>query len=802
MQKFRRLFMPSLCGLFSVATSFAASLTGLVQDSGANRPMPNATVTIPAAGRTTSTDQYGRYSIPNLAPGTYLVSVQFLGFDDLTREVIVTPAPETRADFEIGYGKVVTLDKFVVEGIREGQARALQQKLNAANIMDIVSADAVGKFPDGNAAESLRRMPGISVEIDQDEGRYVVLRGIDSALNNVTLNNQVLGTPSEAGNRGVAMDSVPAELISRLEVTKAVTPDLDGTAIGGSVNIVTKSAFDTPDGFFYGSVAGFYDNFSGRTSPNGNLTYGRVLGEAGKWGIVAAASYSEKRFQSQTSDNLSWTQVNGFWVPLSQESFNYDIMRERLGVNVALQHRPRPDTELSLRLNHNQFTDEEGRQKSGYEFRLGTLTNQTATSGTNSQGRSTREFRSYHQTGSIDALSLSGTHKLAANYHLSWQLGGSRGERDVPKRDDWEYRSSSGAFPNTYDLSGESAVITPSANFYDPAAYPFRRVRFRSDLEREDVLSAQVDLKRDAEFGARPGYWKVGAKYVSRDKQDDRENDNYTLLGTAWTLAEPGLAGTAGDSMINREPDDYFRGLYRYGPTLHLENNEAFFLANPTRFQRDANGSRDNSLSGDYEGSEEVMAAYAMASINLTPKAMLLGGVRVEQTDAEYTANERRNGVWGIGAAKGSVDYTSVLPGLHLVWRPSDKAVARFAWTNTLGRPSYSDLAPRRQVDDVETAVGSGVYTGSISDGNPELEPYESMNFDVSLEYYLPRAGIVSIGAFHKDIDNPVYGNRTTLTNVTVEGRNYQTLTMSRPENAKSGRVTGVELNSSRCRWQ
>lgn len=795
MHVFKRLLISSLCGLFCVSASFGASLTGMVREEIAGRSMANATVTIDSMGRATSTDQNGRYFFPNLTPGTYAVSVRFVGYEDTTQDVAVADRGETRADFKIGYGDVVTLEKFVVEGIREGQARALQQKRNATNIMDIVSADAVGKFPDGNAAESLRRMPGVSVEIDQDEGRYVVLRGIDSALNNVTLNNQVLGTPSEQGNRGVAMDSVPADLISRLEVTKAVTPDMDGTAIGGSINIVTKSAFDTPGGFLYGSVAGFYDNFSGRKSPNGSLTYGRLLDAAGKWGAVAGVSYSKKRFQSQTSDNVDWTQVNGFWVPLTQESFNYDIMRERIGVNLALQYRPSSATELSLRLNHNEFTDEEGRQKSGYAFLSGTLSNQTATSGTNSRGRSTREFRAYNQTGTIDALSLSGTHKLGSEYDLSWQIGASKGERDVPKRVDWEYRSSSSAFPNSYDLSGESAVVTPSANFYNPASYPFRRVRFRHDLEQEDVFSAQVDLKRDVQLGSRQGYWKVGAKYVTRDKQDDRENDNYNLSGTAWTLAEAGLAGTPQDSLINREPENYFRELYRFGPTINLEANEAFFAANPTRFARDAIGSLNNSLAGDYEGSEDVFAAYAMASVSLNPKTTLLGGVRFEQTDAKYTANERRNGVWNVGGAVGSTDYTTVMPGLHLVWRPKDKAVVRFAWTNTLGRPNYSNLAPRRRVDDIETSVGSGVYTGSVSDGNPGLKPFESMNFDLSLEYYLPKAGILSVGVFHKDIDNPVYGNRSTFLNTDFEGRTYDTLTISRPENAKSGRVTGVELN-------
>ena len=380
---------------------------------------------------------------------------------------------------------------------------------------------------------------------------------------------------------------------------------------------------------------------------------------------------------------------------------------------------------------------------------------------------------------------------MGADYDFTWQVGGSRGERDVPKRDDWEYRSGGNAFPNTYDLSGESALITPNAAFYAPASYPFRRVRFRHDLEQEDVISAQADLKRTMEFWNHRGFWKAGAKYVERDKADDRENSNYNLAGTAFTLAEPGL------SYI--EPQNYFEGFYRFGPTINLRANEEFFRLNPTRFTKDVFGSLNNSLAGDYDAKEKVLAGYALASVDPAKDWTVLGGVRVENTQADYGANQLNltDGSF-TGSYKritGSTDYTNVMPDLHVNWRPRKNLVVRFAWTNTIGRPSYSNLAPTREVDDIETAVGSGVYIGSISSGNPDLQPFKSMNFDLSVEYYLKNAGIVSLGAFRKDIDNPVFGRSYTLTNVTVDGRLYSLLGISQPENAESGEVTGVELN-------
>ncbi len=732
-----------------------------------------------------------REAIDRLLAGTGLSAAQ----DEKTGAFTVTSDPNASGADPTQMGlrpeneEVVKLAAFVVEGERAGQARAIKQKREASNIMDAVSADAVGKFPDGNAAEALRRVPGVSLEIDQSEGRFVVVRGIDAALNNVTLNGQTIGSPAEQGRRGLAMDSVPAELISRLEVVKAVTPDRDHNAIGGSVNIVTASAFDRPEGFLFGSVSSAYSDFSGDWGWWGaGANFGRVFGADKKWGVIAGISYSLRQYSSQTSDAVDWAPINGMYVPTTQESFDYAIERSRLGLNIALEHRPTDGHELYLRMNYNEFIDEEGRQKTGYEFARGTLSSQTATSGTFSQGRATKEFRDYKQKHLIDAYALGGKHTLAGEWTAEWQLGYSSGERDTPRRVDWEFRSGGSAFPNSYNLSGEIPIITPNAAFYDPAQYPFRRVRFRTDDEREEVTTAQLDLERPLSLGGRASKLKFGGKWMQSDKTQDRENVNYNLASGAanlFTLAQPGLAGP--------EPAGFMENRYRFGPTLNLAANQQFFRDNPGRFTYDAATSRANSTEADFDATEEVLSAYLMASVELDARSTVLGGLRVERTDATYSGNERRNGNYTRLEIGNS--YTQVLPGLHYTLRASDRFVFRAAWTNTYGRTSYTDLAPRNILDDID--LGGGTFQGSLSSGNPDLEPYESMNFDVSAEFYLPRGGIISVGAFHKRIDNPVYSRAYTLTNTTYNGRNYATLAISRPENAESGKITGLELN-----WQ
>lgn len=543
------------------------------------------------------------------------------------RDLFIKGGEDARVDFEL---QLASVDEAVT--VTAGAALARHEKRSAPTIMDVVSADSVGRFPDANAAEALRRVPGVSLEIDQGEGRFVVVRGIDASLNNVTINGQIVGTPAEFGTRGVSMDSVPADLISRLEVVKAVRPDMDANAIGASIDIATLGAFDMPGGFLFGSFRSGYNQLSGRAPITASASFGRVLDAAQRWGLVIGASYSRRPYDTQLFriSNGSWANFNGFFVPQNQAFFLYDIDRRRQGVNASLEFRPVKGHALALRVNHNLFQDTEGRQQTELDLTRGALTNQTPTSGRFSQGRATREYRDYRQKHLINAAMLAGSHQMPRST-FDWKVGASRGQRETTFRVDWEFRSATGAFPNTYDVSNPILpIVTPSENFYAASAYPFRRVRFRDDLEREDVLTGEANLKRTTRFGTRSGYWKAGAKIVTRDKTQDRTNQNYNAGSPAFTLADFGLGGVG--------PDDFFADTFRFGPTLNLPALQDFFRQNPTRFAFDALTTLQNSLEQDFSAGETVYAGYGMAGMDFLRWNLL--GLRVETTRADYFANE------------------------------------------------------------------------------------------------------------------------------------------------------------------
>lgn len=800
----RLLPLAGLCLWLGAAPAWAATLSGRVRDNNTGSYLLGATVTVRELARDTSTDRAGSFTLRDVPAGSYTLVTSYLGYGDVTQTVTVAGDGERAVDIAMG-AELVRLGSFMVEGNREGQARALQQKRTADNIMDVVSSDSAGKLPDGNAAEAVRRLPGVFAEIDQNEGRYIVVRGIDANLNNITINGVSVGS-TEAGGRGAGMDAVPADLISRIEVVKAVTPDMDAQAIGASINIVTPSAFDHAEPFAYGTLAGGYFNgprgeFRDRklTPYSGSATAGTTFG-GGKWGAVIGGSYNFRHYISnRRSGGNPWfpaaaagTPGADTYFPANEALFHYDVQRWRQGLNAALEYRPDANNQFYLRISDNRFKDEEGRNQNNYSFFLTSFpASFTPTSAHFATGQSTVEYRYYLQKHNITNYSVGGKNTLGdGGTRLDYSLAVGEAEKRTPDRQDWEFRSAANAFPSDLDISKKYWTVTPSANFYDAASFPFRRVRYRQDDEKEENLAATLNLRRDLAMLGHEGYWQIGGKYFDRDKSWNRTNADYNA-GTGanlFNLSQFNIAEPA---------PELFGGDFKMSPQINLKAAKAFFAANPQYFVFNAAGTQSDSFVTDFKLKEKIGAAYAMAHGNFSGLSVL-AGLRVENTKADVTQTELPTAA---GATlpprlnQLSKTYTNVLPGVHLRYAIRKEWIVRAAWTNTIGRPNYPDMAGASSFTYAETATGSGVYTGSLTSGNPGLKPYESRNFDLTSEYYFKNAGIFSISGFDKQIDNPVFTNAYTQRNTTYEGLNFLTLAYSRPENATSGKIRGVEFN-------
>jgi len=330
---------------------------GRVTDAATGDPLPGARLTIPGSAIDTSTDRQGLFRLSGVPAGQHTILITYLGRRDETVDVDVTAASPRHLDVNMGANTFEESVTVRAELILDAQARALNQQKTAANITNVVSADQIGSFPDANAAETVQRIPGISITKDQGEGRFVNIRGTDARLNSMMINGERIPAPDPL-QRQVALDVVPSELLQAIEVSKALTPDMDGDAIGGSVNLVMKTA---PEKLrLLGAIGGGYNQMlSSYGQSDYTLTGGRRLG-GGRYGVIGSVTGSEIHRGNQDmevvyTNTLGLNELNPRY---------YQVNRRRTGATGAFDFKPTDNTSYTLRAVFNRFIDDhENRQR-------------------------------------------------------------------------------------------------------------------------------------------------------------------------------------------------------------------------------------------------------------------------------------------------------------------------------------------------------------------------------------------------------------------------------------------------------
>ena len=783
----RTVLVSSLMLLASMAHA-QVQLRGQVSDGATDRPLPSAEVRIVELGRSEATSNSGDYSISNVPPGEYTVRVRFVGYTPSEQTVQVTEADAQTLDFELT--AIGTTEEIVVTGYRAAQANALQDKQMSSVIKETLTADDAGKLPDQNVAEALRRITGVTATVDQGEVRYVTVRGVDPSYTNITLDNQVIGSPEDT--RRVALDTIPSEVLSRVEVVKAVTPDMDGHAVGGSINIITPSAFDDPDGSFFSATAdyGYYD-MNGDNPFGISAGWGQVFGSEDKWGILLSASYSERNYDTENLQGGDpWDfepDETGFLIPDALILRDYRIERLRSGLVANLEYRPNDEVKLYFRNLINEFEDTENQAETVWSYREGDLENQTATSGTFTEGEGERLVSERNEKQSIRTSTLGGEFILG-NWVLDASATYGEAEQETPFDREWVFELSE-VLPMTYDTSDLFFTVDAGPTFHDPDLYEFNEYIRGGQNVLEEVTAFQFDLERDLTVGERAATLKFGAKQVNRDKTSDQNLDVFD--GFADDLLLTGFTDPGKDGFYSSERE------YEFGPRMNRAALDSFFDSNAGGFELSDADTIAESFGVDFEVSEDVTAGYVMGTTDFG-RATVVGGVRVERTETEFSAFDL---VFLDGDAEtpvpvtGGKSYTHWLPSLHLRMELRDDLLLRAAWTNTIGRPSYEVNVPFRIFEIEEEEDDPNVFQGEAEQGNPDLEPLESMNFDVALEWYFQSGGILAAGVFYKDIEKPIFTRFTELEDEVFEGREFSELVLVTTDNADSGEILGLELN-------
>lgn len=603
--------------------------------------------------------------------------------------------------------------------------RAIKEQRNADSIESVVHADGIAQLPDDNAAEALQRIPGVSVERDQGEGRFVRVRGLAPDLNSVTINGTLVPAP-EADRRAVALDVLPSELVQSLSVIKTLTPDMDANSLGGTIEVESLSAFDH-DGLFYtATVEGSYDDNTGETSPKlSGAVSNRFSVGAGQdnLGVALALSWQDRDFGS---DNVETGGAWDFADGARLEEFelrDYQLTRERMGVGLNFDYKADSTTRYYLRTLYSEFTDTETRQSAIIGF------DDAIAEGDTTDLEAERELKNREETQEITSIVLGGE-KMLGLWTLSAQAGFSEASEDTPDHIASAVFTREDVFADASFRNSREPSPVVAAGFYDAAEYALDEVEIENQIAEDEERNIKVDLLRDYAWGNHPSQLKFGAKISRREKTNDLNIVTYGDFPDAgFTDQQLNL------SQFSNGNVDYALG--QFGPAISASAVERFLAG------ADGEVDEEGSRLEDYRIREDINAAYIMNSVDIADWRVMVG-LRYEGTEQESKGTGFENDEFV--ELNSDNDYDNWLPGLHLRYRMGEDTQLRFAWTNVVVRPTFDQIRP-------------GVYDADdeYEAGNPNLDPLESSNLDLGIEHYLGRAGVVSAFIFYKDIENFIY---------------------------------------------
>ncbi|WP_374355483.1 TonB-dependent receptor, partial [Chitinimonas sp.] len=613
-----------------------------------------------------------------------------------------------------------------------GQAARIQQALDVQQasdaIVSVVHADGIGALPDANVAEALQRVPGVSIERDQGEGRYVRVRGLGPDLNGVTVNGTTLPSP-ESGRRAVMLDTIPSALIRSLEVQKTLTPDQDASSIGGTVEIKTRSAFDAPGRFLSLETLASHDGNTGQTSPKFDLAWSDRLAR-GKLGMAAGLSWEKRKFGSDNIETGGAWDVSGSQALLNKfEQRDYRIERERLGAALNVEYKPEAGSRYYVRGLYTRFDDREERQSTLVSF------SKPQAEGASSSAKISRALKSREEIQQVRSLNLGAEQKLG-----DWKLlvagGVSHASETEPEYLTGVEFAGKSSFSGTGYRNAARPELFAPASSRDAGQFALTKAKAPMSDSHDRERNLRIDGERSTVLGDAGVAIKFGAKFSRRDKDYDKTSWAFKNLGKA-PAALPKAALELG-SYLNGNTG---WGLGEFGPRIDEAGVRALFAG----IAHDSYLDQSASQIEDYRIKEDRDAAYVQSSVEFG-NWRWLGGVRFEGSRHHLQGTGLRDGVFLPTVADRRDRHW--LPALQLRHDISDATSVRAAITHSVVHPTFAQMRPGLLID---------VAAGEAAFGNPDLKPLTSRNLDLGIESRLGKASTVSAYVFHKRINDFIY---------------------------------------------
>jgi TonB-dependent receptor len=800
-----------------MALSQNAVLYGTITDGGLTEPLPFATIAIEDLGMGSTSELDGSYRLASIPIGTYEVTFSYLGYEAQRLTLTFSEGEELEQNVTLSEGGVM-MTEVVVRGQATGQRAAINQQINAGNIVNVISKEKLQELPDQNAAEAVGRLAGVSVYRDAGEGQRISIRGISPRFNSITVNGERLPSTEES-DRSVDLSMISPDMLAGIELFKSITPDMDGDAIGGSVNFTVAKA---EEGL----------RVQGRLLPGYNQLrndYGQFRGSASisnrffknKLGVIATANYQKanRSNESRVSDYLFEGSDQDGNPVLSVDSHSLSDKREkrvRYGGSLTMDYEFNKKHSLLLNSSVGVTDRDELRYRRRYRI---------------ADNYQEFDIRENKRKISLLTNSLSGKHILGP-IELEWRSSYATSKQETPGELTARFRELAAIKRTIEDEQDFNSIQAAFGhNLENTILYDSR---FNSTQVDESRATGQLDLKYPFKWGKDfGGYFKSGIKYVRTDRERDREGviispylrDQSPANSERQKFIADGSQILLANFIGTYRNDEFYDGQYDLLPGtgairesffsslegVNLADHNALFgtsyqpgdvisyqghidIDKVRRFKNAYLGQYQEDLfinSGDYNGGESVTAGYLMSELNVGKRLDLRGGVRFESTEQEYTSfivtgsreNDDDDPNVKVTSKTDGRTYGEWLPMANLKYRAFEWMDLRLAVTKTLARPNFFNIVPWEYVNP----------TGrELQYGNPQLLHTTAWNYDAFLSFY-NKFGLFTIGGFYKELSNIDFIASFVETD---NSEGYKGWTVTEPRNIQGiSTVKGIEFD-------
>ena len=744
---------------------FAQSMTieGIVKDKKTQKNLIGANVFIVATSIGTSTDADGKYKLKKVKPGSYKVKASYIGYQAVEVDIELTSTKNITQDFELSY---VSLQGEAIEVTAQarGQIDAINEQIKAKSIKNIVSSDRIQELPDANAAETVARIPGVSIRREGGEGNKVIIRGLSPKYNKITVDGTNLAS-TDPDNRSTDLSMISQYMLEGIEVTKAGTPDQEGDVLGGTVNFKLKKA-----------PSGLHGNFVTQGMQNGlqetNNDYKLVGSISNRFfndrlGALVSLD-TEKR--NRSSHNLRSSYENS---PAELDSIN-PLQLNSLVLSDNHRINNRFNTLFVLDYSIPKMNISYSGLQSSIDKDVNVYENQYGLSGDDQRnynsGQTPNSIGVSTETWKLDREILPNL-KLDMGYSFSKSVNGDT-SKIYQFRERYAYtenvmnKSLFGI--QDFTVNDTAGTWFDNYNYYERATTEKER-SFNANLAYDFTLNSQLSGKLKMGFKVRNksrefdyDFEYCTFTYVGQNEKRDSTYQHFEWLnniplGTIYPTYRP---------FMDKEYSDagFLDGDYRMGPFADLDKMNqifSFFRQNYTYDPYHENifhhYHKTESMIYDYSGTENYNASYVMSDLNIGSKLNIVTGVRFEKNQTKYTSYHgmqttlpHYNSMGSDTVFSYTRDNSYSLPSLFVKYDVTDWLSLRYAGTKTLTRPDYADIIPLYNI-----SGGSGTVTYR----NPFLEPGVSQNRDYVATFYENRLGLLSFSFFTKEIKDLIYSS-------------------------------------------